>query len=98
MIVLIVSFNRRYVVIVEKGEKFVIIIYDFYSLRKRKVLSFLEFVKFNEYVSLVFLLDFKYLVVQSGKSDYIFFYWIWEKSKVMVVQKIFNLNINVLVY
>lgn len=63
MIVLIVSFNRRYVVIVEKGEKFVIIIYDFYSLRKRKVLSFLEFVKLNEYVSLVFLLDFKYLVV-----------------------------------
>lgn len=63
MIVLIVGFNRRYVVIVEKGEKFVIIIYDFYSLRKRKVLSFLEFVKFNEYVSLVFLLDFKYLVV-----------------------------------
>lgn len=73
-------------------------IYDLHSLRKRKVLSSSEFVKSNEYVSLAFSPDSKYLVAQSGKPDYTLLYWTWEKSKVMAVQKTSNPNTNAPVY
>lgn len=98
MTALTVSPNRRYVAIAEKGEKPVITIYDLHSLRKRKVLSSSEFVKSNEYVSLAFSPDSKYLVAQSGKPDYTLLYWTWEKSKVMAVQKTSNPNTNAPVY
>ncbi|KAL5016238.1 hypothetical protein ScPMuIL_005827 [Solemya velum] len=92
-----VSPNRRYVAIAEKGEKPTIAIYDLHSLRKRKVLSPQE-MQSNEYVSLAFSPDSKYLVGQGGKPDYTLLYWTWEKSKVMAVTKTTNPQNNPPIY
>ncbi|XP_033738759.1 cilia- and flagella-associated protein 57-like [Pecten maximus] len=97
MTALAVSPNRRYVAIAEKGEKPTITIYDLHSLRKRKVLSSPD-VQSNEFVSLAFSPDSKYLVAQGGKPDYTLLYWTWEKSKVMAVTKTSNPQTNPPVY
>lgn len=97
MTALAVSPNRRYVAIAEKLEKPTITIYDLHSLRKRKVLSSTD-VASNEYVSLAFSPDSKYLVAQGGKPDYTLLYWTWEKSKVMAVTKTSNPQTNPPVY
>jgi len=97
MTALAVSPNRRYVAIAEKLEKPTITIYDLHSLRKRKVLTSAD-VASNEYVSLAFSPDSKYLVAQGGKPDYTLLYWTWEKSKVMAVTKTSNPQTNPPVY
>ncbi|XP_060606574.1 cilia- and flagella-associated protein 57-like [Ruditapes philippinarum] len=97
MTALAVSPNRRYVAIAEKLEKPTITIYDLHSLRKRKVLSSPD-VASNEYVSLAFSPDSKYLVAQGGKPDYTLLYWTWEKSKVMAVTKTSNPQTNPPIY
>lgn len=84
-----VSPNRRYVAIAEKGEKATITIYDLNTLRKKKVLSSPE-VQSNEFVSLAFSPDSKYLVSQGGRPDWTLLYWTWEKAKVMAVTKSTN--------
>ncbi|XP_041357286.1 cilia- and flagella-associated protein 57-like [Gigantopelta aegis] len=86
---LAVSPNRRYVAIAEKSEKPTITIYDLHSLRKKKVLTSPD-VTSDEYVSLAFSPDSKYLVAQGGKKDWILLYWTWEKSKVMATAKTSN--------
>lgn len=97
MTALAVSPNRRYVAIAEKLEKPTITIYDLHSLRKRKVLSAPDVIS-NEYVSLAFSPDSKYLVAQGGKPDYTLLYWTWEKSKVMAVTKTSNPQTNPPIY
>lgn len=97
MTALAVSPNRRYVAIAEKLEKPTITIYDLHSLRKRKVLSAPD-VQSNEYVSLAFSPDSKYLVAQGGKPDYTLLYYTWEKSKVMAVTKTSNPQTNPPIY
>lgn len=97
MTAITVSPNRRYVAIAEKGEKPTITIYDLHSLRKRKVLSPQE-MQSNEYVSLAFSPDSKYLVGQGGKPDYTLLYWTWEKSKVMAFTKTTNPQHNPPIY
>lgn len=84
-----VSPNRRYVAIAEKGEKATVTIYDLNTLRKKKVLSSTE-VQSNEFVSLAFSPDSKYLVSQGGRPDWTLLYWTWEKAKVMAVTKSTN--------
>ena len=86
---LAVSPNRRYVAIAEKSEKPTITIYDLHSLRKKKVLTSPD-VTSDEYVSLAFSPDSKYLVAQGGKKDWVLLYWTWEKSKVMATAKTSN--------
>lgn len=89
MTAMAVSPNRRYVAIAEKGEKATITIYDLNTLRKKKVLSSPE-VQSNEFVSLAFSPDSKYLVSQGGRPDWTLLYWTWEKAKVMAVTKSTN--------
>ncbi|ELT90948.1 hypothetical protein CAPTEDRAFT_196345 [Capitella teleta] len=97
MTAMAVSPNRRYVAIAEKGEKATITIFDLHSLRKRKILSSPE-VQSEEYVSLAFSPDSKYLVAQGGRPDWTLLYWTWEKSKVMASTKTTNPQTNAPIY
>ncbi|XP_074640882.1 cilia- and flagella-associated protein 57-like [Tubulanus polymorphus] len=97
MTAMAVSPNRRYVAIAEKGERATITIYDLHSLRRRKVLSSTE-VQSDEFVSLAFSPDSKYLVAQGGRPDWTLLYWTWEKSKVMATTKSTNPQTNSPVY
>ncbi|EDV23338.1 uncharacterized protein TRIADDRAFT_27693 [Trichoplax adhaerens] len=84
-----VSTNRRYVAIAERGDKPTINIYDIHSLKRKKVLTLPECTS-NEYVSMAFSPDSKYLVTQSGKPDWTLTYWTWEKSKPLACVKTTN--------
>ncbi|KAL5255192.1 hypothetical protein ACHWQZ_G014581 [Mnemiopsis leidyi] len=70
--------NKRYIAVAEKGEKATITIYDLQTLRKKKVLTTTE-VQSQQYVSLAFSPDSKYLVSQGARPDWTLLYWAWEK-------------------
>ena len=74
--------NKRYVALAEKGEKATITIYDLQTLRKKKVLTTTE-VQSQQYVSLAFSPDSKFLISQGARPDWTLLYWAWEKSKPM---------------
>ncbi len=83
MTALAVSSNKRYAAIAEKkAEKPTIAVFDLTTLRRRKVLSLTEGSS-QEFVSLAFSPDSKYLISQSAAPDWTLTYWHWEKSKVM---------------
>lgn len=87
MTAMAVSPNRRYTAVAEKkAEKPAITIYDLTTLRRRKVLSTLECTS-QEFVSLAFSPDSKYLISQLGAPDWTLTYWHWEKSRVMASTK-----------
>uniref|UniRef100_A0A8K9XIH5 Cilia and flagella associated protein 57 n=1 Tax=Oncorhynchus mykiss TaxID=8022 RepID=A0A8K9XIH5_ONCMY len=41
----------------------------------------------SRFVSMAFSTDSKYFIGQSGAPDYILFYWMWEKQKIMAMVK-----------
>jgi len=71
------------------GEKPSVIIYDLHSLRKRKILSSPD-IQSDEYISLAFSPDSKYLATQSASPEWTLLYWTWEKAKVMASVKTSN--------
>lgn len=83
---LAVSPNKRYAAVAEKGEKPLVTIYDLSTLRKRKTLSYAES-QTQEFTSLAFSPDSKYLITQGGRPDWTLVYWGWEKSKLMATFK-----------
>uniref|UniRef100_A0A4W3H1C6 Cilia- and flagella-associated protein 57 n=1 Tax=Callorhinchus milii TaxID=7868 RepID=A0A4W3H1C6_CALMI len=85
---LAISPNRRYLAISEKGERATITIYDLQpdQSRKRKVLSMNE-LQAQEFVSLAFSPDSKYIIAESGDPDWNLVYWMWKKQKLMCVIK-----------
>nr|XP_033772064.1 cilia- and flagella-associated protein 57 isoform X1 [Geotrypetes seraphini]XP_033772065.1 cilia- and flagella-associated protein 57 isoform X1 [Geotrypetes seraphini] len=86
---LAISPNRRYFAVSEKGlEKATITIYELASVpcKKRKVLSVADN-PFQEFVSMAFSPDSKYLVAQTGAPEWMLIYWMWEKQKVMATVK-----------
>lgn len=83
-----VSPNRRYVAIAERQpEKPTITIFDVHTMRKRKVLVCAE-MNANDYVSLAFSPDSKYLVGLSGEDDWMLIYWQWEKANLLASTKV----------
>ncbi|CAL8096630.1 unnamed protein product [Calicophoron daubneyi] len=81
MTAMAISPNRRYVALAEKtAEKPVITIYDLQALRKKKTISSPD-VHSNEFVSIAFSPDSKYLAAQGSQPDWTLVYWSWEKSK-----------------
>ncbi|VDP24511.1 unnamed protein product [Schistosoma mattheei] len=81
MTALAISPNRRYIALSEKTlDKPVITIYDVHALRKKKTLHTPD-THSNEFVSIAFSPDSKYLAVQSGSPDWTLTYWSWEKPK-----------------
>ncbi|VDO59646.1 unnamed protein product [Schistosoma margrebowiei] len=81
MTALAISPNRRYIAVSEKTlDKPVITIYDVHALRKKKTLHTPD-THSNEFISIAFSPDSKYLAVQSGSPDWTLTYWSWEKPK-----------------
>ena len=74
-----------------KGEKPTVTVFDLPTLRKRKVLSFAE-LQAQEYVSVAFSPNSKYLIAQGGGPDWTLVYWGWEKAKLMASLKTTNQN------
>ncbi|XP_066570529.1 cilia- and flagella-associated protein 57-like [Amia ocellicauda] len=83
-----ISPNRRYLAVSEMGDKGTITVYDLKheQHQKKKVLSAGDF-PMQEFVSLAFSPDSKYLIGQSGAPDWTLYYWMWEKHKVMASVK-----------
>jgi len=71
------------------GEKPSVVIYDLHSLRKRKMLNCPD-IQSDEYISLAFSPDSKYLATQLSSPDWTLLYWTWEKAKVMASVKTSN--------
>lgn len=87
MTALAVSPNKRYAAIAEKkSEKPTITIFDLTTLRRRKILSSVESTS-QEYISLAFSPDSKYLASQMSGPDWTLSYWHWEKAKLMASTK-----------
>ncbi|XP_072918863.1 cilia- and flagella-associated protein 57 [Hemitrygon akajei] len=88
ILTLALSPNRRYLAISEKGEKASVSIYDIQhdQSRKRKSLSVND-LHAQEFISIAFSPDSKYLIAQSGKPDWTLIYWLWKKQKIMGVMK-----------
>ncbi|XP_050817064.1 cilia- and flagella-associated protein 57 isoform X2 [Gopherus flavomarginatus] len=89
MLALAMSPNRRYLAVSEiVQEKPTITIYELSSVpcKKRKVLSVFDF-PVQEFVSLAFSPDSKYLVAQTGPPESNLAYWMWEKQRTMAVVK-----------
>ncbi|KAG8437072.1 hypothetical protein GDO86_007955 [Hymenochirus boettgeri] len=86
---LAISPNRRYLAMSEKSqEKATVTIYELSSVpfKKRKVLSAADFSS-QEFVSIAFSPDSKYLVAQTGLPEGQIIFWMWEKQKVMATVK-----------
>ncbi|XP_054836556.1 cilia- and flagella-associated protein 57 [Eublepharis macularius] len=89
MLALAISPNRRYLAISETvQDRPAITIYELSSVpcKKRKVLNTFDF-SVQEFVSLGFSPDSKYLVAQTGPPDSNLAYWMWEKQRLMAIVK-----------
>uniref|UniRef100_A0A7M4FJ19 Cilia and flagella associated protein 57 n=1 Tax=Crocodylus porosus TaxID=8502 RepID=A0A7M4FJ19_CROPO len=87
MLALAISPNRRYLAISEiVQEKPTITIYELSSVpcKKRKVLNSFDF-PVEQFLSLAFSPDSKYLVAQTGPPESNLAYWMWEKQRLMAI-------------
>ncbi|KAL2097767.1 hypothetical protein ACEWY4_006974 [Coilia grayii] len=96
MFAMAISTNRRYLAVSERAEKGTITVYDLQheQTRRRKVLTGGE-VNVQEFVSLAFSPDSKFLIGQSGNPDWTLFYWMWEKQHVLATVKTSSLSNNI---
>ena len=87
-----ISPNRRYAAIAERHpDKPSVTVFDLQTMRKRKVLTCPE-ANTNEFLSVAFSPDSKYLIGQGAGPDWILVYWHWEKSKTMAHAKVSTLS------
>ena len=68
--------------VAEKGEKPCITIYDLEKLKKRRVLGQTLETTAEEFVSLAFSFDGKYLAAVLGDPDWTTVYFHWDKGKI----------------
>uniref|UniRef100_A0A8D2ITN9 Cilia and flagella associated protein 57 n=1 Tax=Varanus komodoensis TaxID=61221 RepID=A0A8D2ITN9_VARKO len=94
MLALAISPNRRYLAISEVlQDRPTITIYELSSVpcKKRKILNTFDF-PVQEFISLAFSPDSKYLVAQSGPPESNLAYWMWEKQRTMAIVKVDTQN------
>ncbi|XP_007432730.1 cilia- and flagella-associated protein 57, partial [Python bivittatus] len=90
MLALAISPNRRYLAISEiLQDKPAITVYELSSVpcKKRKILNTFDFAV-QEFISLAFSPDSKYLVAQTGPPESQLAYWMWEKQRTMAIVKV----------
>lgn len=98
MTAMAISPNKRFLAVaergnLEKGEKAMIVLYDLSLQRKRKILSLADY-RLEEFVSLAFSPDSRFLAAQGGQPDWALAFWIWEKSKLLSALKTANPQAN----
>ncbi|XP_072308119.1 cilia- and flagella-associated protein 57 [Eucyclogobius newberryi] len=81
---LTISANRRYLAASDSGERATITVFDLQHEqgRKRKVLTAGDF-HVQEFICMAFSPDTKYLIGQTGGSEWVLILWLWEKQKVL---------------
>ncbi|KAK9404362.1 cilia- and flagella-associated protein 57 [Crotalus adamanteus] len=90
VLALAISPNRRYLAISETlQDKPAITIYELSSVpcKKRKILNTFDFAV-QEFISLAFSPDSKYLVAQAGPPESHLAYWMWEKQRTMAIIRV----------
>ena len=81
--------NKRFLAIAEHGEKGASIsIWDLQRMHRRKVFSLPED-PLEEFTSLAFSPDNKFLLAQGGAPEWTMAVWIWEKSKLVRIITLF---------
>ncbi|KAI9207648.1 WD40-repeat-containing domain protein, partial [Polychytrium aggregatum] len=82
---LCISNTRRYCAVAERStvEKPQVVIYDLHTLRRKKVLVPSSEIESKEYVALAFSSDAKFIITQTGAPDWMMYFWLWEKGKLM---------------
>eukprot|EP00064_Thunnus_orientalis_P003706 superscaffoldBa00000314_g3717 len=88
---LAISANRRYLAVSECGEKASITVFDLQHAqgRRKKVLTAGDMLV-EEFVCMAFSPDSKYLIGQTGGSEWMLIFWLWEKQKVLATVKTGN--------
>ena len=82
-----VSANGRFVALAERtSERPCIVVYELSSLKKKKILSCADMMG-QEFVSIAFSEDSKYLLAQASSPDWILAFWTWEKARLMTLTK-----------
>lgn len=76
----------------ERGERPCIYIYELSTLKKKKVLGQANDTAAQEYVSLSFSFDGKFLAAILGDPDWTMVYFQWEKGKIDSTVKANNLG------
>ncbi|XP_027857721.1 cilia- and flagella-associated protein 57 isoform X1 [Xiphophorus couchianus] len=90
---LALSPNQRYLAVSEKAEKASVTVFDLHQEHglKRNVLTAGDFLV-QEFLSLAFSPDSKYLIGQSGAPEWLLIFWSWEKNKLLATEKTTNSN------
>uniref|UniRef100_A0A8D0DZ11 Cilia and flagella associated protein 57 n=1 Tax=Salvator merianae TaxID=96440 RepID=A0A8D0DZ11_SALMN len=94
MLALAISPNRRYLAISEiLQERPTITVYELSAVpcKKRKILNTFDFAV-QEFISLAFSPDSKYLVAQTGPPESNLAFWMWEKQRTMAIIKVDTQN------
>ncbi|CAG9461063.1 unnamed protein product [Pedinophyceae sp. YPF-701] len=86
---LALSKSRKYLAVAEWAEKAFVTIYDLQTLKKRKILVS-SVAGSQEYVSVAFSPDEKYLITQGGAPDWDLVLWLWEKGKLLFSSRTTN--------
>lgn len=87
------SANRRYLAVSECVERATITVFDLQHEqgRKRKVLS-AGGTPVQEFVSLAFSPDSKYLIGQTGGPEWMLVFWLWEQNEILATVNTTNSN------
>uniref|UniRef100_A0A3B5QF64 Cilia and flagella associated protein 57 n=1 Tax=Xiphophorus maculatus TaxID=8083 RepID=A0A3B5QF64_XIPMA len=90
---LALSPNQRYLAVSEKAEKASVTVFDLHQEHgmKRNVLTAGDFLV-QEFLSIAFSPDSKYLIGQSGAPEWLLIFWSWEKNKLLATEKTTNSN------
>ncbi|KAJ3228464.1 Cilia- and flagella-associated protein 57 [Clydaea vesicula] len=93
---MVVSSNKRYVAVAERGgDKPTICVYDINSMRRRKTMVPNDS-DCKEFIFMAFSSDGKYILTQSGSQDWTLYYWSWERTKLMAsIKTTFPISQNV---
>ncbi|PNF35437.1 Cilia- and flagella-associated protein 57 [Cryptotermes secundus] len=88
--IICVSPSRKVAAVAERGGKPSISIYDLTTLKKKNILRQLTETAAQEYVSLSFSFDGKFLAAIVGDPDWTLIYFQWEKGKIDSMTKARN--------
>lgn len=78
-----VSPDKSLLAVSEKGKKPTITIHDSRTLRKKKSIQAQEGIVANEFISMSFSTESRYIAAQSSGPEWLLHYFSWEKGKIL---------------
>ncbi len=86
---LTVSPGRKYLAVCEKADRALCIVYDLSTLKRKKVLTSVDYSS-KEFISVAFSTqnEKSLLVTLTGEPDWMLILWMWDKSKCLSFQQV----------